>query len=69
MSDLEKPPYTEDERDVVDPDTDPEAPADAPVSGVLRDADREVPPLEDPDVIEENAETSLDQPSDNSGGE
>ena len=68
MSDLEKPPPDDSDRDIdFEDDLDPEAPTDSPLVHPPRDdADRPVPVLEDPEDAfqEENAGTSLDQPSD-----
>jgi hypothetical protein len=67
MSDVEIPPPDDADRDVVEDDLDPEAPTDSTLVHPPRDdADRPVPGLEEPDdpFQEENAGTSLDQPSD-----
>lgn len=68
MSDVEKPPPDDADRDLdLEDDLDPEAPTDSTVVHPPReDADRPVPPFEDPEDLlqEENAGTSLDQPSD-----
>jgi hypothetical protein len=68
MSDVEKPPPDDADRDVeFEEDLDPEAPTDSALVHPPRDdADRPVPGLEEPDdaLQEENAGTSLDQPSD-----
>jgi hypothetical protein len=70
MSDVEKPPPDDADRSIdVDDDLDPEAPTDSTLVNPPRDdADRPVPGLEDPEDAfqEENAGTSLDQPSDQS---
>lgn len=68
MSDYETPP-TDADRTITDFEEglDPEAPTDSTlVNPPQEDADRPVPSLEeDPDdLFEENAGTSLDQPSD-----
>jgi hypothetical protein len=67
MSDYETPP-TDADRTVTDfeDDVDPEAPTDSPlVNPPQQDADRPVPELDDVDDLQqENAATSLDQPSD-----
>lgn len=67
MSDFETPPPPDPDREVTDnlDALDPEAPSDSPVvHPPEQDADRPVPPLEDAeDLQEENAATSLDQPS------
>ena len=71
MSDYETPPPEDADRTITDAeeDIDPEAPSDSPlVNPPTEDADRPVPELEDLDVPEdelqeENAGTSLDQPS------
>jgi hypothetical protein len=68
MSDYETPPPEDADRTVTDEDVlDPEAPTDSTVVHPPReDADRPVPPFDDleDDLQEENAGTSLDQPSD-----
>lgn len=66
MSDYESPPPEDADRTVTEEDVlDPEAPTDSPlVNPPRQDADRPVPTLEDEDLLEENAGTSLDQPSD-----
>ena len=72
MSDYETPPPEDADRTITDSEEtlDPEAPTDSPlVNPPTEDADRPVPELEDLDVREdelqeENAATSLDQPSD-----
>jgi hypothetical protein len=69
MSDYETPPPEDADRTITDfeDEIDPEAPTDSPVVHPPReDADRPVPPLEDPEDLlqQENAGTSLDQPSD-----
>lgn len=72
MSDYETPPPADADRTITDSQetVDPEAPADSPlVNPPQEDADRPVPELEDlevreDDLQEENAGTSLDQPSD-----
>jgi len=69
MSDSETPPPEDADRLVADAedDLDPEAPTDSSaVHPPLEDADRPVEPLDEPDELlqEENAGTSLDQPSD-----
>ena len=71
MSDVEQPPPADADRDVdvdVEDDIDPEAPTDSPLTHPARtDADRPVPSLDDDafdDLQEENAGSSLDQPSD-----
>jgi hypothetical protein len=72
MSDPARPPLPDADRSVsdVEDDVDPEAPADSTAVHPPRDdGDRPVPSLEqDPDDLlqEENAATSLDQPSDQS---
>ena len=73
MSDYETPPPADADRTITDfeDDLDPEAPTDSPLVNPPReDADRPVPPAEDPEELgalqEENAGTSLDQPSDQS---
>ena len=72
MSDDETPPVEDADRTITDSedDVDPEAPTDSTsVHPPRDDADRPVPGLEeDPDDLfqEENAGTSLDQPSDQS---
>lgn len=72
MSDPATPPLPDAERSITDfeDDVDPEAPTDSTAVNPPRDdADRPVPSLdEDPDDLlqEENAGTSLDQPSDQS---
>ena len=71
MSDYETPPPADADRTITDAEEriDPEAPTDSPlVNPPTEDADRPVPELEDVDVREdelqeENAGTSLDQPS------
>jgi hypothetical protein len=68
MSDVEKPPPDDADRDVdFEEDLDPEAPTDSTIAHPPRDdADRPVPVIDDPEDAfqEENAGTSLDQPSD-----
>ena len=68
MSDVEKPLPDDADRDVdFEDDLDPEAPTDSSLTHPPRgDDDRLVPGLEDQDDAfqEENAGTSLDQPSD-----
>ena len=72
MSDYETPPPEDADRTVTDSEDtlDPEAPTDSPlVNPPQQDADRPVPELEDLEEREEglqqeNAATSLDQPSD-----
>lgn len=71
MSDTEIPPPDDADRPLTEDDLDPEAPTDSTVVHPPReDADRPVESaddaLEDPDepTQEENAGTSLDQPSD-----
>ena len=69
MSDYETPPPTDADRTITDSEdtVDPEAPTDSPVVHPPReDADRPVPLADEPDDLlqEENAGTSLDQPSD-----
>ena len=72
MSDYETPPQEDPDRTITDSEDilDPEAPSGSPlVNPPQQDADRPVPELEDLDVREdelqeENAATSLDQPSD-----
>jgi hypothetical protein len=71
MSDVEKPPPDDSDREITDyeDDLDPEAPTDSPLAHPpLDDADRPVPELEETDedaaYQAENAGTSLDQPSD-----
>lgn len=70
MSDFETPPPPDPDREVTDnlDALDPEAPSDSPVvHPPEQDADRPVPTPEDADDLqEENAATSLDQPSDQS---
>jgi len=72
MSDRETPPPQDADRTITDfeDDVDPEAPSDSTAVNPPRDdADRPVPGLEDdPDDLfqEENAGSSLDQPSDQS---
>jgi hypothetical protein len=74
MSDLEKPPPDDADRTVdFEEDLDPEAPTDSTIAHPPRDdADRPVPGLDEDDDFaadafqEENAGTSLDQPSDQS---
>jgi hypothetical protein len=71
MSDYETPPPEDADRTITDADDvlDPEAPTDSLIAHPPReDADREVPTAEEPDDLlqEENAGTSLDQPSDQS---
>lgn len=73
MSEFEPPPPADADREVSDnlDVPDPEAPSDSLTMHPPReDADREVPtggdPLDDPLVQQENAGTSLDQPSDQS---
>ncbi|HET6166290.1 MAG TPA: hypothetical protein VFE07_05635 [Marmoricola sp.] len=69
MRDDETPPLEDADRTITDfeDDVDPEAPTDSTLVNPPRDdADRPVPELEDPDDLfqEENAGSSLDQPSD-----
>lgn len=69
MSDFETPPPPDSDREVTDnlDAPDPEAPSDSPVvHPPQQDADRPVtiPEDTDGDLQEENAATSLDQPSD-----
>lgn len=69
MSDFETPAPDDADRAVDDTEdaVDPEAPTDSPaVHPPREDADRVVPGMEDPEDAfqEENAGTSLDQPSD-----
>jgi hypothetical protein len=67
MSDVEKPPPDDSDRDIDEDDLDPEAPTDSTsVHPPRDDADRPVPVLDEPEDAfqEENAGTSLDQPSD-----
>jgi hypothetical protein len=71
MSDYEATPAPDADRTVADADDelDPEAPTDSTVvNPPQQDADRPVPEDEEPDDLlrEENAATSLDQPSDQS---
>jgi hypothetical protein len=70
MSDVEKPPPGDADREVAfEEDLDPEAPTDSTLAHPPRDdADRPVPELDDLEDAfqEENAGTSLDQPSDQS---
>ena len=72
MSGYETPPPEDADRTITDfeEDVDPEAPADSPVVHPPQvDADRPVTPVEeDPDDLfqEENADTALDQPSEES---
>lgn len=74
MSDYETPPPEDADRTITDAEEtlDPEAPTDSPlVNPPQQDADRPVPELEDLEVRddelqEENAATSLDQPSESS---
>jgi hypothetical protein len=71
MSDDETTPLPDPDRPITgEDDVDPEAPSDSPVVNPPRDdADRPVPELDDDpeDLLqEENAGTSLDQPSDQS---
>jgi hypothetical protein len=71
MSDYETTPPEDADRTITDAedDLDPEAPTDSTVvHPPQEDADRPVPPDEDIDDLlqEENAATSLDQPSDQS---
>lgn len=71
MSDFETPPPPDPDREVTDnlDALDPEAPSDSPVvHPPQQDADRPVGRLEDAedDLQQENAATSLDQPSDQS---
>jgi len=71
MSDYETTRTEDADRTVTDveDELDPEAPSDSTaVHPPREDADRPVPTLEDPDdeLQEENAGTSLDQPSDQS---
>jgi hypothetical protein len=65
MSDVEKPPPDDADRDVdLEDDLDPEAPTDSALTHPPHDdADRPVPDLDD-DFQQENAGSSLDQPSD-----
>ena len=73
MSEFESPPPADPDREITDylDAPDPEAPADA-LHPPQQDDDRPVPSLEDDDLLddaalqEENAGTSLDQPSDDS---
>ena len=69
MSDVEKPPPDDADRDVdVEDDLDPEAPTDSTIAHPPRDdADRPVPAADDDELDafqQENAGSSLDQPSD-----
>ena len=69
MSDSEIPPRTDEDRTVTDAEDeiDPEAPTDSTaVHPPREDAERPVAPFDDPEDLlqEENAGTSLDQPSD-----
>jgi hypothetical protein len=72
MSGYETPPPADADRTITDSQetVDPEAPSDSPlVNPPQEDADRPVPEFEDlevreDDLQEENAGTSLDQPSD-----
>jgi len=74
MSDYETPPPADEDRTITDSEEilDPEAPTDSPLVHPPReDADRPVPPMDadEPEaqedaLQEENAGTSLDQPSD-----
>ncbi|MBW8751540.1 MAG: hypothetical protein JF565_08965 [Propionibacteriales bacterium] len=69
MSDVEKPPPDDADRDVdLEDDLDPEAPTDSALTHPPRDdADRPVPSADDDafdDLQQENAGSSLDQPSD-----
>jgi hypothetical protein len=70
MSDVEKPLPDDADRDVdLEDDLDPEAPTDSALTHPPRDdADRPVPGLDDDDSFDdfqqENAGSSLDQPSD-----
>jgi hypothetical protein len=70
MSDVEKPPPDDADRDVdFEEDLDPEAPTDSTLTHPPRDdADRPVPVIDEPEDLfqEENAGSSLDQPSDQS---
>jgi len=70
MSDYETTPPVDADRTITDfeDDLDPEAPTDSTlVNPPLEDADRPVPQDDDPDdLLQENAGTSLDQPSDQS---
>jgi hypothetical protein len=71
MSDYETTPTPDADRTVtdVDDELDPESPSDSTVvNPPQQDADRPVPEDEEPDDLlqEENAATSLDQPSDQS---
>lgn len=70
MSDVEKPPPGDADREVeLEDDLDPEAPTDSALAHPPRDdADRPVPEIDDLEDAfqEENAGTSLDQPSDQS---
>ena len=71
MSDYETTPPTDADREVTDgeDELDPEAPTDSTVvNPPLEDADRPVPQDDEPEDLlqEENAGTSLDQPSDQS---
>jgi len=68
MSDYVAPPPEDADRTITDfeDDLDPEAPTDSSaVHPALEDADRPVEPFDEPDELlqEENAGTSLDQPS------
>ena len=74
MSDYETPPPADADRTITDSEEilDPEAPTDSPLVDQPReDADRPVPPMDvdeaeaqEEALQEENAATSLDQPSD-----
>jgi hypothetical protein len=68
MSDYETPPPADADRTITDSEEilDPEAPTDSPLVDQPReDADRPVPTADsDESLQEENAATSLDQPSD-----
>jgi hypothetical protein len=71
MSDYEATPAPDADRTLTDADDelDPEAPTDSTVvNPPQQDADRPVPEDQEPDDLlrEENAATSLDQPSDQS---